>query len=82
MKERKNCFENFANRINCIFTAYRIERQRTQEQRLRAKLSTLEGDAARKLLYRMRERHLRADALEIRYARLTENAKNPERLAI
>ncbi len=82
MKKQKNYFRSLTTRFHCLFTAHQIESSRAREKRLRGKLDHLDGDAARGLLYRMQELNCRAEALELRYARLAEGADRPDRLAI
>ena len=82
MKNRKNFINDFATRLRCIRIAYRIEHRRNKETRLRKKAQALEGSAAWDEFYRIQELHVGTDALEIRYARLTKDAENPERLAV
>ncbi len=82
MDTQKNHFCSLTTQIECIFTARQIEGKRTREKRLRDKLNRLDGAAARGLLYRMQELNCRAKALELRYARLIEDAERPDLLAI
>lgn len=82
MKDRKNWAYTFVQQIRCKLLAKGIERRRRQEKKLQENLKKLEGDLAWDTIYRMQELHIHADAMEIRYARLTRDAQNPERMAI